>query len=59
MLGGISPQKVGSLANKHGLKTPEYGMKVWDKAKNCEKQVETWRYNEKAIARLHEILNMS
>lgn len=59
MLGGVSSQKIGSAANKFGLKTPKYGVEVWDKAKYCDKQVPTWRYNDKGVARLREILNMN
>ena len=54
---GISANRIGKLANKFRLKTPEYGVQVWDKAKHCEKQVPAWRYNEKGIDRLREILN--
>lgn len=58
MLGGISAKKIGETANNYHLKTPEYGVRVWDKAKHCEKQVESWRYNERGIARLRELLNI-
>lgn len=57
MLGGISAKKIGETANSYHLKTPEYGVRVCDKAKHCEKQVESWRYNERGIARLRELLN--
>lgn len=30
---GISPNKVGRLANENNLKTDEYGIEVWDKSK--------------------------
>lgn len=49
---GISGNAVGRLANKHGLKTPEYGKMVWDKSPNSPKQVETFRYNDKAVEKL-------
>lgn len=49
---GISGNAVGRLANKHGLKTPEYGKMVWDKSPNSPKQVETFRYNQKAVEKL-------
>lgn len=49
---GISSNAVGRLANKHGLKTPEYGKMVWDKSPNSPKQVETFRYNQKAVEKL-------
>lgn len=49
---GITGNAVGRLANKHGLKTPEYGKMVWDKSPNSPKQVETFRYNQKAVEKL-------
>lgn len=56
MLGGISANKVGRMANKNGLKTPEYGIEVWDKSPHSSKQVPSWRYNEKAVAKLKELI---
>lgn len=56
MLGGISANKVGRIANERGLKTPEYGIEVWDKSPYSAKQVAAWRYNDKAVDRLKEIL---
>lgn len=56
MLGGISANRVGRLANQNGLKVPEYGIQVWDKSHNSAKQVPTWRYNEKAVAKLRTLL---
>lgn len=54
---GVSANRVGRTANEYQLKTPEYGVEVWDKAKHSAKQVPAWRYNEKAVDRLREILN--
>lgn len=54
---GVSAWKIGHTANGFHLKTPEYGVEVWDKSPHRAKQVSTWRYNEKGIARLREILN--
>lgn len=54
---GITANKVGALANKHKLKTREYGLMVWDKSKYSNKQVETWRYYDNVIPILKEILN--
>lgn len=54
---GVSANKIGRTANENHLKTPEYGMEVWDKAKHSAKQVPAWRYNEKAVERLRQILN--
>lgn len=56
MLGGVSANMVGRVANRNGLKAPEYGLQVWDKSKSSAKQVLTWRYNEKAVERLREII---
>jgi len=53
---GVSANKVGRMANIHGLKTGEYGMEVWDKSPHSAKQVAAWRYNRKAIVRLKELL---
>ena len=59
MLGGLTGAKVGRIANQHGLKTPEYGLEVWDKSPYSAKQVPSWRYNENAVERLREILNVT
>lgn len=55
---GISANMVGRLANKNGLKTPEYGLLVWDKARSAEKQVESWRYYETVIPKLQEYMKI-
>lgn len=56
LLGGISANMVGRVANQNGLKTPEYGVEVWDKSPHSAKQVPAWRYNDKAVERLKELL---
>lgn len=56
MLGGVSANKVGRIANQKGLKTPEYGLEVWDKSKHSSNQVSTWRYNARAVERFREII---
>ncbi|MBW2084411.1 MAG: Bro-N domain-containing protein [Deltaproteobacteria bacterium] len=43
---GITANMVGRIANRHNLKSPGYGLYVWDKSPNSPKQVQTWRYNE-------------
>ena len=55
---GISANKVGSLANKNGMKTEEYGIVVMDKSKYSKKEVSSFRYNEKAVERFREILQV-
>ena len=53
---GISANKVGRIANAHGLKTDEFGMLYLSKSEHGPKQVETWRYFEKAIDKFKSIL---
>ncbi|MCR1446894.1 Bro-N domain-containing protein [Clostridioides difficile] len=53
---GISANKVGGLANAYNLKTDEYGIKVWDKAKYSDKQVPNFRYYENIIPVLEKAL---
>ena len=53
---GISANKVGRIANAHGLKTDEFGMLYLSKSEHGLKQVETWRYYEKAIDKFKSIL---
>ena len=55
LLGGVSANMVGRMANQNGLKTPGYGKQVWDKSPHSSKQVQSWRYNDKAVARLREL----
>lgn len=53
---GVSANKVGSLANTYNLKTDEFGIKVWDKAKYSDKQVENFRYYDNVIPLLEKAL---
>lgn len=53
---GISANRVGRIANEHGMKTKEYGMYVADKAPNSLKTIETFRYNERGAAKIGEYL---
>lgn len=46
---GISANKVGSIANKHHLKTDEYGLTVMDKSRYSDKKVSSFRYYERVI----------
>ena len=39
MLGGLSGNKVGRIANQYGLKVPEYAVEVWDKPRHSNKPV--------------------
>lgn len=53
----ITANKVGVLANKHNLKTAEYGKLFYDKSKYSNKEVETFRYYDNVIPVLTEILS--
>lgn len=53
---GVSAKKIGALANKHNLKTPQYGKYFYSKSEYSCKEVETFRYYECAIAKFREIL---
>jgi prophage antirepressor-like protein len=46
---GITSNKVGILANRHNLKTDEYGAWFNDKAKHSAKEVPSFRYFENVI----------
>lgn len=46
---GITAHKVGMLANKHGLKTDQYGYWVMDKSAHSSKEVSSFRYNDLAV----------
>ena len=53
---GISANRVGRIANAHGLKTNEYGLYYLNKSQHSDKQVEHFRYFEKAIDKFKSIL---
>ncbi len=54
---GVSAQKIGRLSNENGMKTSFYGKWFYDKAKSADKQVETFRYYEHAIAVFEKLLS--
>lgn len=58
MLGGISANKIGTTANRNGLKTEEYGIKVMDKSRYSTKEVPSFRYNMAGVKKLAEILGV-
>ena len=53
---GISANRVGRIANAHGLKTKEYGLYYLTKSQHSDKQVEHFRYFEKSIDKFKSIL---
>lgn len=56
---GITPCKVGILANRNGLKVDQYGEWFKGKAKGCNKEVPSFRYYEKVIPVLREIIDQA
>lgn len=53
---GVSAQKVGRIANLNGLKTEEYGEFYRDKSPYSSKEVDAFRYNDKAVEKFKRIL---
>lgn len=53
---GVSANKIGRLANKHNLKVEEYGEWFKGVTKSADKEVQTFRYNQKGIDKLRELL---
>ena len=53
---GMSANRVGRIANTHGLKTEEYGLYYLSKSQHSDKQVEHFRYFESAIDKFKAIL---
>lgn len=46
---GVSAQKIGRISTELSLKQPQYGEYRLSKASHCDKQVETWVYNQHGI----------
>ncbi len=56
---GVTANKVGRIANDHGLKTPEHGEFRLNKAAGHDKQIETFYYNERGIKAIGEIIGQN
>lgn len=54
---GISAAKVGTLTNRNGLKTDQYGTWFYDKAKGTDKQVQSFRYYQSVLSPLRSLLD--
>src|SRR5690625_5256208 len=54
---GVTANKIGRIANANGLKTAEYGIEVLDKSRHSNKQVPSFRYNEKGRQKIKELLS--
>lgn len=53
---GVSPQKIGRIANENGDKTDKYGEWYHDKARYTDKEVSTFRYNQAGFDFIKNIL---
>ena len=53
---GVSANRIGKLANRHHLKCEPYGKWFLDKAAHSVKEVETFRYSERGLEKLEELL---
>lgn len=53
----VSANKIGRLANKHGIKTSEYGEIRLSKSQHNDKQVEQFFYNSHAVETFRKILS--
>ena len=56
---GISANKVGSIANKIGIKTEEFGRWCIDKSPYSSKEVRTFRYYMNAVEKLRKEINVT
>ena len=53
---GITANRVGKIANQHGLKTAEYGKWFFDKSPYSNKEVQTFRYTRKAVDAIRKLV---
>lgn len=53
---GVSKQKIGAIANQHGLKIAEYGEFYKDKSPYSNKEVDAFRYNDDGVAQFRKLL---
>ncbi|BEN67456.1 TPA: hypothetical protein ACGD7V_000910 [Serratia marcescens] len=53
----VSANKIGRIANKHNLKTEEFGKFFLDKSAHSAKQVEAFRYNANGVEALRHLIH--
>ena len=53
---GLTGNMIGRIANNNNVKTDEYGINVLDKSRSSDKQVPTFKYNEKGRKRIIELV---
>lgn len=55
---GISANKIGRLAKEYDMKTDEFGAWYHDKSPYSSHEVDTFRYNDKAVERFKELVEI-
>lgn len=55
---GVTAQKIGRIAKAENMKTDEYGGWYRDKSLYSDKEVDTFRYNERAVEKFKEIFSV-
>ncbi|HGJ5876995.1 MAG TPA: hypothetical protein ACHBX0_12365 [Arsenophonus sp.] len=53
---GVSANKIGRIVNDNKMKVKEYADTYLDKSPYSNKEIESFRYNDKAIKKFKEIL---
>ena len=53
---GVTANKIGRIANANNMKTDEYGESYKDKSPYSSKEVDSFRYNDRAVERFKELL---
>ncbi len=53
---GVSAQKIGHIAKANNMKTDEYGGWYRDKSPYSNKEVDTFRYNDKAVEKFRSLI---
>lgn len=53
---GVSAQKIGHIAKVNNMKTDEYGSWYRDKSPYSNKEVDTFRYNDKAVEKFRSLI---
>lgn len=56
---GVSAQKIGRTAKANNMKTNEYGEWYRDKSPYSTKEIDTFRYNDKAVDKFREIFKQN
>ncbi|MDE6787807.1 MAG: Rha family transcriptional regulator [Ruminococcus sp.] len=54
---GVSAQKIGHIAKANNMKTDEYGGWYHDKSPYSPKEVDTFRYNDKAVEKFRNLIH--